>query len=145
MKLVVQRVSRASVFVGDKSVGKIGKGLFVLVGVRRGDNKEDVKNLAEKLSKLRIMADGLDKMNLSVKDVSGKMLVVSQFTLYSNTLKGNRPSFIEAAEPAKAVELYDYFVKKLTEREVEVETGVFGANMIIETDLDGPVTIIMEK
>jgi D-tyrosyl-tRNA(Tyr) deacylase len=125
MRLVVQRVNKASVTIegSEKTVGKISKGLFVLVGVGEEDSKDQAGVLAEKLSKLRIMRDKKGKMNLSIKDVKGKVLAVSQFTLFADTSKGNRPSFIKAAKP--------------------VETGEFGAYMKIEAELDGPVTIIM--
>lgn len=145
MKLVVQRVNKAEVKVGGKIVGQIDKGLFVLVGVREGDSEESAEHLAEKLSKLRIMADKEGKMNLSVSDVGGKILAVSQFTLFANTEKGNRPSFIEAAKPKKAEKIYNHFIEKLMGNGVEVETGEFGAYMDIDTQLDGPVTIIIDK
>lgn len=145
MRLVVQRVEKASVSVGDDIVGKIGKGYLVLLGVKKGDTKAQALSLAEKLSKLRVMADGDGKMNLSVKDVVGEVLVVSQFTLYGNTSKGNRPSFIEAAEPKHARELYENFVERLREIGVKVETGSFGDYMHIGAALDGPVTILVEE
>jgi len=147
MKLVVQRVKKAKVLrqAQDKSfevVGEIEKGLFVLVGFKKGDSEKEVELLAEKLSKLRVMSDGQDKMNLSVNDVGGKMLVVSQFTLYGDTSGGNRPSFINAEEPAKAEKLYELFILKLREKGIKVETGSFGDYMEIEAVLDGPVTIL---
>jgi len=146
MKLVVQRVKKAEVTrVNEKKVvGEIGIGLFVLVGFKKGDTKETVESLADKLSKLRVMSDKEDKMNLSVRDVGGKMLVVSQFTLYADTKGGNRPSFINAEDPDKARQLYELFIAKLREKNVEVETGSFGDYMEIEAVLDGPVTIIYE-
>lgn len=144
MRLVVQRVNNAVVFTGNKTVGKIGRGLFVLVGVGEEDNEKKAEELAEKLSKLRVMADKNRKMNLSVNDAGGKILAVSQFTLYGNTKKGNRPSFIKAAEPKKAERIYNHFVEKLRERGIEVETGSFGDYMEIDVKLDGPVTILME-
>jgi len=144
MKLVVQRVKRAKVRrTGDqKLLGEIGKGLFVLIGFKKGDNENDVEVLTDKLSKLRVMADKFGKMNLSVKDVGAKILVVSQFTLYAETSGGNRPSFINAEEPVKAEKLYDLFIEKLREKKIQVETGSFGDYMQIQTILDGPVTII---
>jgi len=145
MRIVIQRVNRASVLVKGKIVGKIEKGLFVLVGVGKGDTPEDANKLAEKLSKLRIMSDENDKMNLTVKDVKGKILAVSQFTLYANTKKGNRPSFVEAADPKDAKEIYTHFVSSLKEKGVSVETGSFGDYMKIDTIIDGPVTIIIES
>lgn len=145
MKLVVQRVNKASVFVDKKVVGKIDKGLFVLIGVGPDDTEEDAHTLAEKLSKMRIMADKEDKMNLSIKDVNGSILVVSQFTLFADTKKGNRPSFIKAAQPNKAQEIYDRFVKILREFGINTETGRFGEYMDIDVELDGPVTILLNS
>lgn len=143
MKLVVQRVKKAKVtVVPDRTVGEIGTGLFVLVGVKKGDSLKDAETLAEKLVKLRAMKDGEDKMNLSVKDVGGKFLVVSQFTLNADTSGGNRPSFINAALPDDARKIYEHFLKKLKEKGAEVETGEFGAYMNIDCVLDGPVTIL---
>ncbi len=147
MRLVVQRVSKAKVTrVKDGLVtGEIGTGLFVLVGFKKGDQKSVVENFASKLSKLRVMSDSEEKMNLSVKDVGGKMLVVSQFTLYGDTSGGNRPSFVNAEDPVLAKALYDHFISKLRDNGIEVETGSFGDYMKIETDLDGPVTIVLES
>lgn len=153
MKLVVQRVKQAKVYKVDKSlrprgpmarrvVGQIEKGLFVLVGFKKGDTEKEVEILSDKISKLRVMSDEKEKMNLSVKDVKGKMLVVSQFTLYADTSGGNRPSFINAEDPEKAKKLYELFVSKLRKLGLEVETGSFGDYMQIETVLDGPVTIL---
>ncbi|KKR39553.1 D-tyrosyl-tRNA(Tyr) deacylase [Candidatus Woesebacteria bacterium RIFOXYA1_FULL_40_18] len=144
MRLVVQRVKKASVSVvgTNEVVGKIGKGLFVLVGVKKGDTLKDAEMLAAKLSKLRVMADENDKMNLTVSDVKGEFLVVSQFTLYADTSGGNRPSFINAALPDEAKKVYEHFIAKLKESGVKVETGSFGAYMEIESVLDGPVTIL---
>lgn len=146
MKLVVQRVKQAKVLrVSDKEiVGQIEKGLFVLVGFKKGDTEHEVEVFSDKLSKLRVMSDSQDKMNLSVNDVGGKMLIVSQFTLYAETRGGNRPSFINAEDPGKAKRLYELFIAKLKEKEIRVETGSFGDYMEIETVLDGPVTIIYE-
>jgi len=147
MKLVIQRVKLASVLQvkTKKAVGSIKNGLFVLMGVKKGDTKEKADLLAEKLIKLRIMSDVNDKMNLSIKDANAEVLVVSQFTLYANTSGGNRPSFIDAEDPAKAKELYEYFVRSLKEKGARVETGSFGDYMEISTELDGPVTIILEN
>lgn len=144
MKLVVQRVEKARVVkVEDNSdVGEIGIGLLVLVGIKKGDSEEDVETLAQKLSKLRVMSDKAGKMNLSVNDVGGKMLIVSQFTLHADTSGGNRPSFINAEEPEKAKKLYELFIEKLKGNGISVETGSFGDYMKIEALLDGPVTII---
>ncbi len=137
MRLVVQRVKEASV-----GTAKIGKGYFVLVGVKKGDTLKDAEMLAAKLSKLRIMADENDKMNLSIKDAGGEILVVSQFTLYADTSGGNRPSFINAALPEDAKKIYEHFVNKLKESGIKIKTGSFGDYMEINAVLDGPVTIL---
>lgn len=148
MRLVVQRVEKAKVlrraqdYNSWDKVGEVDKGLFVLVGFKKGDTEKETEILAEKLSKLRVMSDSNDKMNLSVADAGAKMLVVSQLTLYADTSGGNRPSFINAEEPEKAKKLYEHFVVKLRERGIEVETGSFGDYMQIEAILDGPVTIL---
>jgi D-tyrosyl-tRNA(Tyr) deacylase len=146
MRLIIQRVKHAKVTRKNSGevVGRIGKGLFVLVGFRKGDSEEMLNTLSEKLLKLRVMSDESDKMNLSVTDVDAEILIVSQFTLYADTKGGNRPSFIDAEEPGKARILYDLFVAKLKEKGIKVETGSFGDYMEIETILDGPVTIIYE-
>ena len=123
-------------------VGEIGKGLFVLVGFKKGDTSQSVELLVDKLSKLRVMSDEKDKMNLSVTDAGGSILIVSQFTLHADTGSGNRPSFIDAEEPAKAKSLYELFIAKLKETTIKTETGSFGDYMEIETVLDGPVTIL---
>ncbi|MCJ7805413.1 D-aminoacyl-tRNA deacylase [Patescibacteria group bacterium] len=144
MRLVIQRVRKAKVTVpgNGKVVGQIGPGLFVLVGVKKGDTLADAEVLAEKLLKLRVMADKEKKMNLSVGDIGGEFLVVSQFTLYADTSGGNRPSFINAAEPEEAKKVYEHLVSRLKEKGAKVETGSFGDYMEIETELDGPVTIV---
>lgn len=144
MRLVIQRVNKAKVNVKGKLIGQIGKGLFVLVGVKKGDSEKEAEALAEKLSKLRVMADNQGKMNLAIKEVVGELLVVSQFTLHANTSGGNRPSFIEAAEPELAKKIYEHFVAKLKEKGIKVETGSFGDYMEISSELDGPVTILLE-
>jgi len=145
MRLVIQRVTKAAVTVGDKQAGKIDKGLLILVGVGKEDTPAKAEALAEKLSKLRVMADKQGKMNLSVSEAKGEFLVVSQFTLYADTSGGNRPSFIKAAEPALAKEIYEHFLAKLKENGVSVATGNFGDYMNISAELDGPVTIILES
>lgn len=144
MKLVVQRVEKAKVVrVTDGNiVGEIGLGLLVLVGFKKGDNEKSVGVLSEKLSKLRVMSDEKEKMNLSVGDIGGSILVVSQFTLYADTSGGNRPSFVDAEDPKRARELYELFIAKLREKDLNVQTGSFGDYMKIEAVLDGPVTII---
>jgi len=144
MRLVIQRVRKTKVTVlgNGKVAGQIGPGLFILVGVKKGDSLKDAEVLAEKLLKLRVMADKEGKMNLSVSDVRGEFLVVSQFTLYADTSGGNRPSFINAAEPEEAKKVYEHFVAILKEKGAKVETGSFGDYMQIEATLDGPVTIV---
>lgn len=144
MRLVIQRVEKAKVVRVDDgvTVGEIGEGLLVLVGFKKRDLEENINPLIDKLAKLRVMKDGEKKMNLSVKDTGGSILVVSQFTLYADTKDGNRPSFINAEEPEKANKLYEYFIEKLRAKNIKVETGSFGDYMKIEAILDGPVTII---
>ncbi len=145
MRLVIQRVRSASVTSKEKIVGNIQNGLLVLVGFKKGDTKAEVEFLSEKLLKLRVMADGQDKMNLSVKDASAQLLVVSQFTLHANTAGGNRPSFVEAEDPDRARALYEYFVELLKKSSLAVATGSFGNYMTISTTLDGPVTITLDS
>lgn len=145
MRLVVQRVKNASVKVDGKVVGKINEGLLVLLGVTHGDNKEAADYLAKKLVNLRIFKDENHKMNLSVRDINGELLIISQFTLYADTSQGNRPSFTNAAKPDFADELYEYFKEKCMEYDLKVESGIFGADMKVELLNDGPVTIILEK
>ena len=146
MKLVIQRVKKAKVVrVSDGEItGQIGLGLFVLVGFKKGDCVKDVETFTSKLSKLRIMGDEHDKMNLSIQDVGGSVLVVSQFTLYADINGGNRPSFVNAEEPAKAKALYEQFISSLREKHINVETGSFGDYMQIDAEIDGPVTIIYD-
>jgi len=146
MKIVVQRVKRASVTVDGSVTGKINNGLLLLIGIHETDSKEEIDWCCRKISKLRIFEDDDGKMNRSVQDVEGGILAVSQFTLYGNTRKGTRPSFIEAAKPDVAEPLYDYMVerfKKITN--LNVQEGKFGAMMDVELINDGPVTIIVEK
>lgn len=126
-------------------IGKIDKGLLVLLGVTHEDTKEQADYLVKKLVNLRIFTDENDKMNLSVKDVNGKLLIVSQFTLYADTTQGNRPSFTNAAKPDIANELYEYFKEKCQETGIEVQSGEFGADMKVELLNDGPVTIVIER
>lgn len=147
MKLVIQRVKSAKVIKKEDGsvVGKINGGLFILLGIKKGDTQKQVEDCVEKIAKLRIMSDKEDKMNLSVLDTNSEILLVSQFTLYANTNSGNRPSFLDAEEPQKAKELYEYFVSKLKEKDIKVEIGSFGNYMEIETELDGPVTIVIEN
>ena len=143
MKLVIQRVSNASVEVEGNTVGEIEEGLMVLVGFGENDTQKEADHLARKLVKLRIFQDENGRMNKSVRDIGGKLLLVPQFTLYAHTKK-NRPSFHKALAPDKATELFDYFTEKCRE-EVEVETGEFGAYMRVSLLNNGPVTIILEK
>ena len=145
MKLVIQRVSKAKVEVDNKTVGSIGKGFLVLVGITHTDTEKEADDLANKLCKMRIFEDENGKMNLSLKDVGGELLIVSQFTLYADCAKGNRPSFIEAARPEQATPLYEYFCKKCEEQGIKVEKGVFGAHMEVSLLNDGPVTIVLES
>lgn len=146
MKIVVQRVKNAKVDVEAKTIGKIKKGFLVLLGVTHTDTKEQADYLAKKLCNLRVFEDENGKMNLGLKDVNGELLIVSQFTLYSNCSKGNRPSFTDAAKPEYAEELYEYFCNKCKEEyRINVEKGIFGADMKVELVNDGPVTIIIEK
>lgn len=145
MKLVIQRVKRASVEVDNKIVGKIDKGFLMLLGVGPEDTEETADFLVQKLIKLRIFEDENEKMSLSIKDIQGQLLIVSQFTLYADCSGGNRPSFTNAAKPDKANELYEYFIKKCKEKNIKVEHGIFAADMQVELLNDGPVTILLEK
>lgn len=145
MKLVIQKVSNAKVEVEKNVVGEIEKGFLVLVGVGKGDTKEQADFLAEKLCNLRVFNDENKKMNLSIKDIKGELLIVSQFTLYADCKKGNRPSFVKAEEPKIANELYEYFINECKKYVKKVENGIFGANMQVSLLNDGPVTIILEK
>ena len=143
MKALIQRVSRGSVTVDSEIVGRIGYGFVVLLGVRAGDTLESAKQLAAKTAALRVFCDDARKMNLSLIDIDGQALVISQFTLYADTRKGNRPSFVRAAEPALAEKLYDEFVKRLGDSlgPEKVATGKFRAMMEVEIVNDGPVTV----
>lgn len=145
MKFVVQRVSNASVEVKSKIVGEIEKGFLVLVGIKIDDTKEIADFMVSKLAKLRIFEDEAGKMNLSIKDVKGKLLLVSQFTLYANCKGGNRPDFLNAAKPEYAKELYEYVVQKCKQEGIEVQTGIFREEMKVRLLNDGPVTIIMDS
>jgi D-tyrosyl-tRNA(Tyr) deacylase len=145
MKAVIQRVSEASVEVDHKTVGEIGPGLVILLGVAVDDEAADADYLAEKIPNLRIFNDAEGKMNLSMFDINGEILAISQFTLYGNTRKGRRPSFIEAARPEKSEPLYEYFIRKLETQGIRVARGIFGAMMRVKIFNDGPVTIVMES
>ena len=144
MRAVVQRVGEASVTVEGRVVGEIGPGFLVLLGVAGGDGEVHARTLAQKIAKLRVFRDGQDKMNLSLVDTGGKALVVSQFTLYADTAKGNRPSFVQAATPAQANALYELFCEELRGLGVGVEQGIFGAHMDVRLLNDGPVTIVLD-
>ncbi len=145
MRVVIQRVKNASVEIDNKVNGKINTGFLVLLGIASTDTKQDVDYLVKKVVNLRVFSDENDKMNLSLKDVNGELLVISQFTLYGNCREGNRPSFIEAARPDVAIPLYEYFVEECRKQISVVETGVFGADMKVSLLNDGPVTIIIES
>jgi len=145
MRAVVQRVSRAKVTVGERVTGEIGRGMLVLLGVSTEDKETDAYYLVDKLVNLRIFEDADGKMNLSLTDIDGEILVVSQFTLYGDTRRGRRPSFIAAAGGEKAIPLYEYFVTRSRESVRKVATGEFGAMMDIELVNDGPVTIILDS
>jgi len=146
MKLILQRTSRASVSVDGKIVGQINQGLMVLIGITHTDTKENADALIKKLINLRVFNDEHGKMNLSIQDVQGEFLVISQFTLYGNAKKGNRPSYVDAAPPDLAIPLYEYFVDTLMlESQLKVETGIFGAMMDVELVNSGPVTLILES
>lgn len=145
MRLLIQRVSKASVKVEGECVGKINKGFLVFLGITHGDTKENVDYLVNKLYNLRVFEDENEKMNLSIKDINGEILIVSQFTLYADTSHGNRPSFINAAKPYEANELYEYFIEKAKQTGLKIEAGIFGADMKVELLNDGPVTILLEK
>ena len=145
MKIVIQRVYCASVRVERVIVGQIQQGLMLLVGVEEGDDKSDAEWLAKKILDLRIFSDSEGKMNLSVKDVNGDVLCISQFTLLAEYKKGNRPSFIKAARPEMAVDLFEYFKELIKNSGLKVESGIFGADMKVELLNNGPVTIVMDS
>ncbi len=144
MRLLVQRVKRGSVRIKGEIWGEIGKGYVCFVGFKRGEREDVIEKMVRKLLNLRIFEDSEGKMNLSIKDVKGEILIVSQFTLYANTDKGNRPSFFEAEEPERARILYNKFLENLKQFPVKIAQGVFGEKMEVEIINDGPVTIMME-
>jgi D-tyrosyl-tRNA(Tyr) deacylase len=146
MKVIIQRVSKASVTIDNKIKSKIGAGLLILLGIEELDTKEDIDWLCGKITKLRVFGDENGAMNLSIKDIDGDIILVSQFTLHASTKKGNRPSFIKAAKPEIAIPLYKQFIIQI-EKEIEkpIQTGVFGADMKVELVNDGPVTIQMDS
>jgi len=146
MKVVLQRVSSASVSVEQKIVGSINQGLLLLIGIDEEDQKEDADWLVKKITDLRVFSDNFGKMNLSIKDVDGAFLCISQFTLLADYKKGNRPSYIKAARPEMAIPLFEYFKKELsTYSSLPVESGIFGADMKVSLLNDGPVTIVLDS
>jgi D-aminoacyl-tRNA deacylase len=145
MRVVLQRVSKASVTIDGRCTGAIGRGFCLLVGFTHGDSGEQVDWMAEKVAGLRLFSDAAGKMNLGLEEVKGAVLVISQFTLYGDSSKGRRPSFIDAARPETAIPLYERFVGALRARGLEVATGEFGADMLVEIHNDGPVTLILDR
>jgi len=146
VKIVIQRVSEARVKVSNKIISEIKLGFLILLGVEKSDSKEDINWLVSKILNLRVFSDNELKMNLSIKDINGEIIVVSQFTLHAKTKKGNRPSYIKAANPKQAEPLYEEFISLLkNESKVSVQSGVFGANMQVDIVNDGPVTIIIDS
>lgn len=145
MRAVIQRVSQAKVVVDDNTVGQINRGFMILLGVHEEDTQADVDYLVGKISKLRVFEDDQQKMNRSIIDVDGKILSISQFTLFADTKKGNRPSFVQAAKPDVAIPLYEAFNEGLRQVGIPVETGIFGADMKCHLVNDGPVTIIIDS
>lgn len=144
MKIVIQRVKEASVQVEGKCIGKIGQGFLLLVGIGRDDNESLIEKYIDKIIKMRIFSDEQGKTNLSLNDVGGEILAVSQFTLYADCKKGNRPNFLQAAEPSRAAELYQYFLAVCRQRLGKVEAGEFGADMEVQLINDGPFTIVLD-
>jgi D-tyrosyl-tRNA(Tyr) deacylase len=145
MRVVLQRVTRASVSVENKIIGKINKGLLILLGITHTDNEQDVKWIVNKISGLRIFSDENGKMNKSIEDVNGEILLVSQFTLYGDSKKGRRPSFIDAAKPDIAIPLYEKVIEAIKIKNINITTGIFGADMKVELLNDGPVTLIIDS
>jgi len=146
LKLIIQRVKESSLEIENKIFSSIGFGMVVLIGISKTDNRDIAKNLADKISKLRIFNGDNGKMNKNIQEINGEVLVVSQFTLYADTKKGNRPSFISAAKAEMAVNLYSYFIEQLQKLvKSKIKTGKFGADMKVKLINDGPVTIILEK
>lgn len=145
MKVVIQRVSESSVKVDGKIVGEIGKGFMLLVGIDENDEKSDADWIVQKILNLRIFEDEDDKLNLSIQDIKGEILCISQFTLIADYKKGNRPSFIKAAKPDKAIPLFDYFKEEIAKSGLKTESGIFGADMKVSLINDGPVTIVMDS
>jgi D-tyrosyl-tRNA(Tyr) deacylase len=142
---LIQRVSKAAVSVDGRTISSINEGMLVLLGIRKGDNMDQVRKLAERCVNLRIFEDAEGRFNLSLKDTDGAALVVSQFTLLADTERGRRPSFTDAEEPGRSKELYELFIKAVNDLGIKASGGVFGAHMLVSLDNDGPVTIIMEE
>lgn len=145
MRAVIQRVTKSSVAVDDKITGEIGRGLMILIGVEDGDSEKDADYIADKVTALRIFEDEQGKMNLSVEDIGGEILAVSQFTLLADARKGRRPSFVKAAAPEEANALYRKVIEKISSKGIHVEEGVFRAEMMVEIHNDGPVTILLDS
>ena len=145
MKILIQRVTKASVTVENKIVGKIGKGFLVFLGITHNDSKKEAQFLADKVVTLRVFEDSEGKMNLSLKDVKGSALIISQFTLYGDAIRGRRPGFTDAAKPEKAISLYEYFISEVKRNGIKTESGIFGAKMEVSLVNSGPVTILIEK
>ena len=144
MKAVIQRVSEASVKVDENIVGEINTGFMLLIGIDENDERSDADWLVQKILNLRVFGDENDKLNLSIKEINGEILCISQFTLIADYKKGNRPSFIKAAKPDKAIPLFEYFKEELSKSDLRIESGIFGADMKVSLTNDGPVTIVMD-
>ena len=145
MRVVIQRVTKSCVSINNKEIAQIGKGFLILLGISKDDNFEKANYIIRKMYNLRVFSDENNKMNLSIQDINGELLIVSQFTLYADCKKGNRPSFINAALPEEAEKIYEYFINECKKNKLKVETGKFGADMKVEIMNDGPVTIILEN
>jgi D-tyrosyl-tRNA(Tyr) deacylase len=145
MRVVIQRVSEASVTINNAIEGKINTGFMILLGIGHEDTNEDIEWLTQKITNLRVFSDEEGKMNLSILDIKGEILLISQFTLFASTKKGNRPSFIQSAKPEIAIPLYEKFIESLKDFGISVSTGIFGADMKVSLTNDGPVTIIIDS
>ena len=145
MRVVIQRVSQASVTINDAIEGKINTGFMILLGIGHEDTNEDIEWLTQKITNLRVFSDEEGKMNLSILDIKGEILLISQFTLFASTKKGNRPSFIQSAKPEIAIPLYEKFIESIKDFGIKVSTGIFGADMKVSLTNDGPVTIIIDS
>ena len=145
MRVVIQRVSQASVSINDAIEGKINTGFMILLGIGHEDTNEDIEWLTQKITNLRVFSDEEGKMNLSILDIKGEILLISQFTLFASTKKGNRPSFIQSAKPEIAIPLYEKFIESIKDFGIKVSTGIFGADMKVSLTNDGPVTILIDS